>query len=156
MSTPPSTGGSSICTSGPGATANAADNELETDWSQPVILVVDDDVMVQELSADILRDSGFRVFVADGADGAIEILKSEPEIRLLFTDVVMPGSMNGFALADWARSARPEIGILYTSGYSWTASETYGGRLHGELVKKPFRAAELQAAVANALKSQQN
>lgn len=145
-----------ICAVGPAPTSTANDGKLVVDWSKSIILVVDDEVMVQELSAEVLRQCGYHVLVANDADQAVQILKREPAIKLLFTDVVMPGSMNGFALADWARSVRPDIRVLYTSGYSWVAADKYNGMLHGDLLKKPFRARELEAAVAGALKSQRN
>jgi CheY-like chemotaxis protein len=144
------------CEPASNAACGTGKRELRGNPPKPLILVVEDDVMLQELSAEILRDCGYCVLIAEDAASAIEILRCEPDIKLIFTDVVMPGALNGFDLADQAKALRPEINVLYTSGYSWAASGAYSGKLHGALLAKPFRPAQLVAAVDDALHSHRN
>src|SRR5262249_27171547 len=62
-----------------------------------------------------------------------------------------PGALDGFGLAAWAKSVRPDLKVLYTSGYSWAAAQAHAGSVHGAMLRKPYRAGELQRAVQSAL-----
>src|SRR5690606_18297633 len=83
-----------------------------------LILVVEDDLEVQLATVGILRALGYDVLKADNAKQALEILEQEAGIDLLFTDVVMPGAMNGPELAAKAHEIRPDLAVLFTSGYT--------------------------------------
>ena len=84
---------------------------------KPVILVVEDEVLVRMMLADVLDDAGFQVIEAAHADEALRVLEAGLEIHAIMTDVEMPGgSMNGFALARTVREQRPDIGVLIASG----------------------------------------
>src|SRR6202008_3405902 len=103
------------------------------------VLLVEDDEDVRQYSADILRETGYRVVeAADGAT-ALKALADEPGIRLLFTDVGLPGGLNGRQLADEARRRRPDLKVLFTTGYARKAI-VHQGRLDPgvELLNKPF------------------
>jgi len=77
------------------------------------ILVVEDEVLIRLVIAEYLRECGYRVIEAANADEALLVLsKSELAIDVVFTDVEMPGSMDGFALAQWSRSNRPDIDVI--------------------------------------------
>jgi CheY-like chemotaxis protein len=115
------------------------------------ILVVEDEPLIQLITSEALNESGYRVLVAGDADEAIGILSRDASVRLLFTDIVMPGQLDGFGLAEWAKSVRPDLKVLYTSGYSWAAAQAHGGRLHGDMLRKPYRPGELKRAVHSAL-----
>src|SRR5262245_30904097 len=115
------------------------------------ILVVEDEPLIQLITSEALNESGYRVLVAGDADEAIGILNRDPYVKLLFTDIVMPGALDGFGLAEWAKSVRPDLKVLYASGYSWAAAQAHGGKVHGEMLRKPYRSGELQRAVRNAL-----
>jgi len=115
------------------------------------ILVVEDEPLIQLITSEALNESGYRVLVAGDADEAIGILSRDASVCLLFTDIVMPGALDGFGLADWAKSVRPDLKVLYTSGYSWAAVQAHGGRVHGHMLRKPYRSGELQRAVRSAL-----
>ena len=117
--------------------------------SQPVILVVDDDPEVRPLAAAILEDAGFRVLEAGGGDQAFRLLDQHLEIALIFTDIVMPG-IDGFALADQAKLKRPDLKVLYTTGYVSMTPET-GISIHGTVLPKPYRPGQLEAWVRQAL-----
>jgi signal transduction histidine kinase/CheY-like chemotaxis protein len=116
------------------------------------VLVVEDDDDVREHSAGMLSELGYPVFEArDGAE-ALRVLDEQPRIALLFTDVGLPGGMNGRALADEALSRRPDLKVLYTTGYARNAI-VHDGRLDPgvHLVAKPFTYAELAEAVRRVL-----
>ena len=85
---------------------------------KPVILVVEDDALVRTLAVVVAEDSGFEVLSAASADEAIPILESRSDIRLVFTDVSMPGSMNGLKLAHVVRDRWPPVELLVTSAFS--------------------------------------
>ncbi len=115
------------------------------------ILVVEDEPLIQMVTSEALNESGYRVLVARDADEAIGILRQDTSVSLLFTDIVMPGAIDGFGLADWAKSVRPDLKVLYTSGYSWAAAQAHTGQVHGDMLRKPYRPGELQRAVHSAL-----
>ena len=83
---------------------------------RPTILVVEDEFLIRLDTVDRLEEAGFVVIEAGDADEAIHILETSTEIRVLFTDVEMPGSMDGFALARIARNRWPPIEIIVASG----------------------------------------
>jgi CheY-like chemotaxis protein len=114
-----------------------------------LILVVDDDADVRELAAATLKHAGFRILEASSGDEAFKLLEANPDIGLMFTDIVMPG-IDGFKLADMAKVRRPELKILYTTGYIHLA-ETKLGVVHGRILKKPYRPTQLQDMVRQAL-----
>jgi CheY-like chemotaxis protein len=85
----------------------------------PAILVVEDEILMRLVICDYLRECGFRVYEAGNATEAIEILESDKAtIDLVFSDVNMPGAMDGFGLAHWVRKNRPGLPITLTSGDS--------------------------------------
>src|SRR3954462_11299368 len=83
---------------------------------KPVILVVEDELLVRMLQVDILREAGFRVAEAQDADEAFEMLRRRVDVRVVLTDVDMPGSLNGFEFARLVKQGWPELGVLVISG----------------------------------------
>ena len=81
-----------------------------------VVVVVDDDVFERMGASDMFLDAGYRVLEARDADEALQFFETNADIRLLFTDVSMPGSMNGSGLARRVAERWPSIGIIMTSG----------------------------------------
>jgi len=103
-----------------------------------VVLVVEDEPTVRQFSADALIELGYRVLEADGAAAALRLLDAYPEIVLMFTDVVMP-DVNGAKLAEEARRRRPELKILFTTGYTRNAVVHNGVLDPGvDIIGKPF------------------
>jgi CheY-like chemotaxis protein len=100
----------------------------------------------------VLETLGYRVLGAANGREAIEHLRTRPDIDLLFTDVVMPGGMNGRELADAAQALRPELPVLFTSGYTEDAI-VHHGRLDPDvhLLRKPYRRQELAAKLRQLL-----
>ena len=85
--------------------------------SKGVILVVEDEVLIRLSAVDTLEAAGYEVIEAGNADAAIKILEARPDIRLVFTDVAMPGSMDGLKLAHYVRDRWPPIHLIVTSGH---------------------------------------
>ncbi|MEN8171010.1 MAG: bacteriohemerythrin [Pseudomonadota bacterium] len=108
------------------------------------LLVVDDEVDLLELARESLEMLGYRVLTAVDGQEAMEKLAEEPAIDLLFSDVVMPGGMNGYDLAEQAIASRPEIKVLLTSGYTEKAISR-GGQAYftANLLNKPYSQVEL-------------
>jgi len=115
------------------------------------ILVVEDDPGVRNLVAAILADEGYDVIAVDGDVAALAVIDRNPDVELLFTDVVLPGSMNGFELAREIRRRRPGIAVLYTSGYAPSGTDGEATPGTAPVLRKPYRKADLAAAVRRAL-----
>ena len=134
----------------PAPTKEASD--VQTGAPGEIILVVEDDDDMRAGTADTLRELGYTVVEASEAAAALQILRGEQQISLLFTDIGLPGGTNGRLLADEARRLRPDLPVLFTTGY---ASDVivHGGRLDAdvELVSKPFTFPALAAKVRRRL-----
>ncbi len=116
------------------------------------ILVVEDDDDVRAHSVDILRELGYRVIAAPDGPSALRILESEPEVRLLFTDIGLPGGLNGRHLAEEARGRYPALRLLFTTAYARNAILNQGKLEPGvDLVLKPFTYAALAAKIREVL-----
>ena len=108
------------------------------------ILVVEDDENVRTATSDMLRELGYQVVTAEDGASALRLVGERPEIRLLFTDVGLPGGMNGRQLADAVRTGRPNLPVLFTTGYARNAIVHHGRLDPGiNLLPKPFTYAEL-------------
>jgi CheY-like chemotaxis protein len=83
---------------------------------KPVVLVVEDEVIVQLDAADVIEAAGYEVVKASSADEAFEILTARNDIRVVFTDIEMPGSMDGLRLAKLVREKWPPVELIVTSG----------------------------------------
>jgi signal transduction histidine kinase len=112
-----------------------------------IILVVEDDSLMRRLTAEALHELGYTVFDSAGADDALDILDRVTDVKLLFTDVVMP-DVNGKKLADEALRRRPGLKVLFTTGYTANAV-VHGGVLDAgvNLIIKPFTLDQLAAKV---------
>jgi signal transduction histidine kinase len=127
----------------PAALPKAADGEA--------ILVVEDEEAVRKLTVDGLRDLGYNVIDADGAEEALRLLDQNPNIALLFTDVVMP-KVNGRQLAEEAVRRRPNLKVLYTTGYTRNAVVHNGTLDPGvRLLGKPYTLEQLAHRVRESL-----
>jgi CheY-like chemotaxis protein len=88
----------------------------ETNKPKELVLVVEDETLIRMHSADMIRDLGFEVIEAENADAAVGLLETVPDIRVVFTDIQMPGSMDGLLLAAVIRDRWPPVALLVTSG----------------------------------------
>ncbi len=116
-----------------------------------VILVVEDEQRVRHFSVDALRDLGYRVISAENGREALRALAEQPEITMLFTDIVMP-EMNGRALADAVLLQRPNLPILFTTGYTRNAV-VHNGMLDAGVafLPKPFSVTQLAIKIREVL-----
>jgi CheY-like chemotaxis protein len=114
------------------------------------ILVVEDDRDVREVALAVLEAAGHRVLEAANGDDAYRLLLSHPdlEIDMLFTDVVMPGRLDGIDLATAARNLRPGLRVLYATGFANLVRANRHRDLQGPVLRKPYRPAELRAMIA--------
>ncbi len=128
----------------------------DTSFAAATILVVEDNADVRAVAVRQLTELGYRVVEAAGAKAALEILKGDHPIDLLFTDVVMPGGMTGDMLASEAKMARPGLKVLFTSGFPQATIHNGGQALEivqGSMINKPYRKYELARCVHQALAS---
>ena len=100
------------------------------------VLVVEDEPLLRLDIADNLSDAGFQVLEASNAGEAIEILKNHQDVCLVFTDVDMPGSMDGIRLAAYVRDRWPPVKIIVTSGYRRVTAADIPPESH--FVSKPY------------------
>ena len=132
---------------------NDADVDLPLGDRNELILVVEDEPAVRQFSTDALGELGYRVLEADSGKAALLMLDEHPDIALMFTDIVMP-EMNGAKLAEVVRAKRPDLPILFTTGYTRNAVVHNGVLDPGvELIGKPFTIEELAARVRTILDS---
>ncbi|MBU1375084.1 MAG: CHASE3 domain-containing protein [Alphaproteobacteria bacterium] len=126
-------------------------DELPHGSAEEIILVVEDDDRVRHLSVDALRELGYTVVQASDAAQALAVLTLQPRIDLLFTDVVMPG-LDGRRLAEKARAERPDLKVLYTTGYTKNAI-VHNGMLDAgvALIAKPFTIEQIALKVRQVL-----
>jgi signal transduction histidine kinase len=119
------------------------------------ILVVEDEAAVRASSVEMLRELGYAVFEAVDGPMGLQVLEQQPDIQLLFTDVVLPGGLNGRQLADEARNRHPGLKVLYTTGYARNAIVHHGRLDPGvDLISKPFSYAALAAKVREVLEAE--
>ena len=112
------------------------------------VLVVEDDEDVRASGAETLRELGYRVLEAPDGAAALRLLEADPSIRLLFTDIGLPGGQDGRQLADAARRRWPALKVLFTTGYARNAVVHHGRLDPGvALIVKPYTHAALAAKI---------
>ena len=105
----------------------------------PLVLVVEDEVLLRIMTVEYLQSCGFAVLEADSADQAIGHLRAHRHIGAVFSDIQMPGSMDGVGLARWSRRERPDVKILLTSGRGLPP----GGE-EWPMLAKPYRMGDVE------------
>jgi CheY-like chemotaxis protein len=118
-----------------------------------VVLLVDDDPTIRMLAGEVLTDAGYAVIEAPDGPSGLRILESNAKIDLLITDVGLPGGLNGRQVADAARTSRPDLKVLFITGYAENAV-VGGGRLAKGmfLLSKPFEMEMLAARIQEILR----
>ncbi len=118
----------------------------------PVVLLVEDEPLVRMTAADGLEEAGFQVLEAANADVALKVLEvRSDEVQVLFTDVDMPGSIDGMALAEKVHARWPHILLLISSGYA----RPYPDQIpdHGHFVPKPYRASAVVGHICEMMRT---
>ncbi len=108
---------------------------------RPVVLVVEDETLLRLNAVDIIQEAGFDTLEAPNAEEAIEILQARSDIRIVFTDVNMPGSMDGLKLASAIRKRWPPVDLIVTSGQLVPSEDELPAR--GHFIAKPYEARQL-------------
>ena len=107
-----------------------------------VVLVVEDEALIRMHATEMIRDLGFEVIEAANADQAISLLESVPEISIVFTDIQMPGSMDGVRLVAVINKRWPPVALLVTSGQFRPRDGELPGNAH--FIPKPYMLGELK------------
>jgi DNA-binding response OmpR family regulator len=119
------------------------------------VLLVEDEVLIRMSVAEYLRDCGYRVIEAGNADEAVKVLNADAAIDVVCSDVQMPGTMDGFGLAQWVRRERVGLKIILVSGVR-RAAEAAGDLCDGgPLMAKPYGPDELERRIRILLANQQ-
>jgi CheY-like chemotaxis protein len=119
-----------------------------------VVLVVDDEPSIRMLIADVLADTGYSVIEASDGPAGLRALQSGARIDLLITDVGLPGGMNGRQVADAARKLRPELRVLFITGYAENALVGNGHLEKGmHVLAKPFEVERLANKIRELIKN---
>ncbi len=130
----------------------ATSDPVEITGGSETILVVEDDDMVRGYAESVLDSLGYRVLSSRDGQAALTVLRQGQKVDLMFTDIVMPGGMNGYQLADEARRLRPALRILFTSGYTAGVLELENmANPDIDLLSKPYLRHELAARLRKAL-----
>jgi PAS domain S-box-containing protein len=120
--------------------------DVRTPTGTETILVVEDNAKVRKTVIRQLHDLGYRTIEADGGGAALDLMRRGTSFDLLLTDVVMPGGITGYQLAEQARAERPGLKVLFTSGYTELAAASEADLGH-QLLSKPYRKQDLGHAV---------
>jgi CheY-like chemotaxis protein len=119
----------------------------------PVVLLVEDELLVRMAAADDLQDAGYHVLEAANADVALAVLESRSDdVQVLFTDIDMPGSMNGLDLAESVQQRWPHISLLISSAYH----RPHSGQIpdDGRFVSKPYSSEDVVQHIRELVTSQ--
>jgi PAS domain S-box-containing protein len=143
----------SLSTRTPVTTDQSHDKQDDNPIGKEAVLVVEDDPFVRSYAIMSLQSLGYRVTAAVDGNDALQKLGTEIHVDILFTDIVMPGGVNGWELADRAQQARPDLRVLLTSGYALETLTTHGRLRQGSVIlAKPYRKAELARRLREVLK----
>ncbi len=117
--------------------------------AKATVLLVEDEAMIRLLGTEVLEDAGYTVIEAANADEAVALLSQHSEVQLLFSDIDMPGTMDGMALARLVHEKWPGIKLLLTSGKHQV--EEAGIPDHGRFLAKPWTLGQLIGKVTTVL-----
>lgn len=115
-------------------------NSIDSSYSNGgvTVLVVEDEPLVLDMISQELTDQGFAVLEADTAEAALSIIESGQSVDVLFTDIRLPGEMDGWGLAKTVRKAKPKLPVIYATGY--TVERPAMVQVPGSVfLKKPYR-----------------
>jgi len=115
------------------------------------VLVVDDDPDVLSATCAIVEELGYAAVAARGGQEALLIVRRNPSVSVLFTDIMMPG-MDGWHLGRRAKEIRPDLSVIYTTGFSRVPAPNGGALGFGPLLPKPWRPTQLHALLKHAVR----
>lgn len=118
----------------------------EENRHKPVVLIVEDEALIRMDVADFLTDAGMTTVEASTADEALKVLSERPEVDVVFTDVHMPGTMDGIELANTIRRTYPEIGVIIASGLARLSASSLP--LNMRFFSKPYDLNEIVDSIS--------
>jgi CheY-like chemotaxis protein len=116
---------------------------------RPVVLLAEDEPPVRMFNADVLDEAGYRVVEAANGEEAVSLFEARPDVRGVITDVEMPGSVDGFALARYVADRRPFVGVLIVSGRVRPRAEDMPDK--SGFLAKPYSGTDLLQALRDVL-----
>jgi two-component system, response regulator PdtaR len=127
---------------------NAANSQPEKEWRRPTVLVVEDDIVIRSPLAEYLRAAGYLIVEAANTAEAISVFAARVPIDVVFSDIRMPGPINGLGLARWVRQHHPGVRVVLTSGAGNGAREA---KIAEIFLPKPYQAGEVAACITRLL-----
>ena len=109
---------------------------LESSSGGVTVLVVEDEPLILDMISQELTEQGFAVLEAETGEAALSIIESGQTVDVLFTDILLPGELDGWRLAATVREAKPELPVIYATGYAVERGAAVPGSV---LLKKPYR-----------------
>jgi two-component system, response regulator PdtaR len=113
--------------------------------AKPVVLIAEDEPLLRLHASDLLEERGYEVVEAEDAAAALRVMENRPDVRLLFTDIQMPGRFDGMDLARQVHARWPHVLLVITSGRLRPRTEEIPD--HGRFVAKPYGASELLSQI---------
>ncbi len=133
------------------AVMGVSEFSLTASPGENTVLVVDDDVLIRMDVAHRLRDCGFQVIEAGDAAEAIAILSEDASVKLVFSDVQMPGELDGFGLTRWVNAHRPDVPVILASGVVRAHAAADALCHAAAFIEKPYRDGEVAEVARRAL-----
>ena len=119
----------------------ASEDVVSTTQARRTILIVEDEVLLLQLLSEELEEFGYRVVPTMRGDEALSQLRAAPEsVDLLITDIRLPGTLDGWAIAEEARRIKPDLPVIYVTGFSANAPREVPGSI---MIPKPYRLANI-------------
>jgi CheY-like chemotaxis protein len=119
---------------------------------RPAVMVVDDETAIRDLMVEWLGDDGYPVHAAADGAAALALLERIPDVKLLVTDIVMPGGLNGFDLARRAKTLRPDLKVIFISAFSMAEAVAQARPAAEPMLRKPFRQSQLMTQIRETLR----
>ena len=114
------------------------------------VLVVEDEILVRDMIAEELRDAGFEVLEAEDGEVASSLLTTSETVDVLFTDIRLPGPLDGWAIARLARQLRSNLPVIYATGYTVDRSAEVPGAI---FLSKPYQPSQIVETIHRLLRS---
>jgi CheY-like chemotaxis protein len=123
----------------------------ENEATKPTVLAVEDVVLARLLVAAYLQESGFQVIEAGSADEAVRVLNAKTPVDVVFSDINIPGTVDGFGLAQWVQQNRPDVKVVLGTGVAGAAEKAAALGYAEAIIPKPYNRHELERRLRSVL-----